>query len=61
MYTSFGATNIMSGASFTAATYQEGTALKLTMLALGTALAALTLLYTVIAISGLLPRSWRKA
>lgn len=61
MYTSFGATGILSSASFTVATYQDGTALRLTMFALGAALAALTLLFTVIAISGLLPTSASRA
>lgn len=54
MYANAGAAGALSGASFTTATtYQHGTALGLAMFALGTALAALTLLFTLIAIAGL--------
>jgi hypothetical protein len=60
MYDNAGAAGTLSGASLTAATYQNGASLGLTMFALGAALATLTLLFTVIAISGLLPKSAAK-
>jgi hypothetical protein len=61
MYANAGAAGTLSGASLTAATYQNGADLGLVMFALGAALAALTLLFTVIAISGLLPKPAGKA
>jgi hypothetical protein len=61
MYANAGAAGTLSGASLTAATYQNGADLGLAMFALGAALAALTLLFTLIAISGLLPKSVAKA
>lgn len=60
MYANFGAIGALSGASV-AATYRGGAVLGLSMFLLGAALAALTLLFVVIAISGLLPRSAGKA
>jgi hypothetical protein len=57
VYANAGAEGTLSGASLTAATYQNGANLGLAMLPLGAALAALTLLFTVIAISVLLPKS----
>lgn len=57
MYASYGATGTISGASFTAATYQDNGVLRLTMFSLGTALLALTLLFALMAIAGLLPKS----
>jgi hypothetical protein len=61
MYANAGAAGTLSGASLTAPTYQNGANLGLTMFILGAVLAALTLLFTVIAISGLLPKSAAKA
>ena len=60
MYANAGAAGTLSGVSLTAATYQNGANLGLAMFALGAALAALTLLFTVIAITGLLPKSAAK-
>lgn len=60
MYANAGAAGTLSGASLTAGTYQNDANLGLAMFALGAALAALTLLFTLIAISGLLPKSAAK-